>query len=356
MTTTAVSPSLTPPRERDGLTVLFGLWLMIGLFIDGYVHNTRGDQLESFLTPWHGALYSGFVASALWIAWPALTAQGTWGQRVAELPRGYALGLLGAVIFAVGGVADSVWHTLLGIEVDLEALVSPPHLVLFVGAMLILTTPVRAAWGRTGVDRTLVRFLPALASVTLSALLAGFFFMYASGLYDFHAMRSFQVFASTEFASNPFLLEVLASFGILARLVTTVMVMVPAILLLRRWHPPRGSFTILFATFGLFMLVLDEFRKPELLLAAVVAGIVADVVARRIPRDSGRRAGVYGFATFVPAVLWLAHFATLAATGELGWPFVLWGGVVMFAAGVGLVLALLAFPPPVPEEDPEALA
>ena len=355
MTTATIDAHPTAPRRRDGLTVLFGLWLMVGLFIDGYVHNTRGDQLESFLTPWHGVLYSGFLASAVWIAWPALATQGGWRQRVAELPRGYGLGLLGVVIFAVGGLADSVWHTLLGIEVDLEALVSPPHLVLFVGAMLILTTPARAAWSRTGADRTLARFLPALSSVTLSALLAGFFFMYASGLYDVHAMRSFQGFAATELATEPFLIEILSSFGILARLVTTVMVMVPAVLLLRRWDPPRGSFTILFGTYGSFMLVLDEFRKPELLIPALVAGIVADVVAQRIPRDR-RRTGVYAFATIVPAVLWLAHFATLAATDELGWPFVLWGGVVMFAAGTGLVLALLAFPPPVPGADGRAPA
>lgn len=355
MTTTSLTVPLARPRQRDGLTMAFGLWLMIGLFIDGYVHNTRGDQLESFLTPWHGVLYSGFVASALWIAWPALTTGGPWRDRLAVLPRGYGLGLLGVVIFAVGGVADGVWHTLLGIEVDLEALISPPHLLLFAGAMLILTTPLRAAWARPIEAPSLRSFLPALASITLAALLVGFFFMYASGLFDPHALAAFQVFAAAEFgAERLFLLEVLNAFGILARLVTTAFLMIPAVLLLRRWDPPRGSFTILFVSYGAFMLVLEDSQHVELLLPALVAGAVADALAGRLPRTTDRRRGVYGFATAVPATLWLAHFATLAAAGDLGWPFLLWGGVVLFAAGTGLILAVLAFPPPVPDRASEA--
>lgn len=349
-TSVTASGTMTPSR-RDGLTVVFGLWVMIGLFVDGYVHNTRGDQLESFFTPWHGLLYSGFVASALWIMWPALTATGRLRERLDALPHGYALGLLGVAIFGVGGMADAVWHTLLGVEVDLEALISPPHLVLFGGMMLILTTPVRAEWSRPGTTPGLRAFLPALASMTFSALLVGFFFMYASGLYDFHATTAFREFASTEFAATPFLVEVLNSYGILARLSTTAILMLPALLLLRRWTPPRGSFTFMFTTYGLFMLVLNDLARPELLLSTIVAGLVADAVAQRLPRARTRRHGAYAFGAAVPASLWLTHFAALAVTGNLAWPFLLWGGVVMFGIGTGLVLALAMFPPPSPDGD-----
>lgn len=193
--------------------------------------------------------------------------------------------------------------------------------------------------------------LPVLASVTFSALLVGFFFMYASGLYDFHATRGFQGFAATEFTATPFLTEVLNSYGILARLTTTAILMLPALLLLRRWNPPRGSFTFLFTIYGLFMLVLDDVDQPELLAAAVVAGLVADIVARRLPRARSRRHRVYAFAAIVPATLWAAHFGGLALTGALGWPFLLWGGVVLFGAGTGLALAVAMFPPPIPGDD-----
>lgn len=332
---------------RDGVTAALGGWLMVGLLLDGYIHNTRGGQLESFFTPWHALLYSGFVACAVWIVLPARGIGGPVRQRLAALPGGYAAGAVGALIFAIGGITDSVWHSLLGVEVDLEALLSPPHLVLFLGAMLMLTTPARAAWHRSGQAPRLREFAPALASVTLATLLVGFFFMYASGLYDFHATAGFVgVFQDGgELADNAFLQEVLSGFGVIARLFTTVILMVPVLLIVRRWAAPRGTFTALFGTYSAFMLVLGDFRLPEMLAAGLFTGLVADVMASRLRPSVDRPGAVRMFAAGVPAVLWTAHFALLAATGNLGWPFALWGGMVLFAAGTGYALSLLAVPP-----------
>lgn len=343
------------PGSRDALTVAFGLWLMIGLLVDGYVHNTRGDQLESFLTPWHGLLYSGFLASALWITAPMFRTSGSLRAKVAALPDGYAAGALGVLVFGIGGLGDTVWHTLLGIEVDLEALLSPPHLVLFAGAMLILTTPARAAWRRPGRTIGLRAFLPALGSVTLATLLVGFFFMYSSGLYDFHATTRFigEFAAGGLLVETPFLQEVLTSFGVVARLMTTVILMVPVLLLVRRWDVPRGSFTLLLTTYAVFMLVLGDFRLPTLVLAGLIAGLAADALVVQLGPGPTRPNAVRILGAAVPAVLWLAHFGLLAAAGDLGWPFTLWGGVVLFAAGTGYALSLLAVPPPRTPPRPE---
>lgn len=331
--------------SRDALTVACGLWLMAGLFLDGYVHNTRGGELESFFTPWHATLYSGFLASALVILLPALSRRGTVAERVAALSPAYRLGALGVIVFAAGGLGDSVWHTLLGIEVDLEALVSPPHLLLFAGALLILTTPLRSAWQRPGDAPALGEFMPALLATTLSTLLVAFFFMYASGLYDFHATTHFADLAAERFADDPFLPEVLTGFGIVARMLTTVLLMVPALLLVRRWRVPRGTFTILFTTFAAFMLVLDDFRMPAMVLAGLGTGIATDLLAAGLSPSADRRGALRVFATATPTVLWLSHFGVLAVTDSLGWPPIIWVGVVMFAAMAGYGLSLLAAPP-----------
>lgn len=349
---TAVAPVRVDEGRRDAVTVALGAWLLVGLFLDGYMHTTRVGQLESFFTPWHGVLYTGFVASAVWISLPMLRTRGPLPVRLAALPDGYAAGALGAVIFAMGGMGDSVWHTLFGIEVDLEALLSPAHLLLLAGAMLILTTPARAAWRRPGSRPAFAAFLPALLSVTLATLLVSFFFMYASGLYEFHATAAFarEFEPGSPLAAHPWLEEVLSGAGVVARLATTVILMVPALLLLRRWTPPRGAFTVLFTIYAAFMLVLNDFRLPEMMVAGLVTGVVADLLVAR-SRPSPQRPGVLrAFAVVVPATLWLAHFGLLAAGGNLGWPFVLWGGVVLFGAGTGYALSLLAVPPPLPAD------
>lgn len=345
---TATIETTTRTGTRDGVTAMLSGWLMLGLLVDGYMHNARGEQLESFFTPWHGLLYSGFLATAVWILWPLQAARGPVRDRVATLDPGYALGAVGAVVFAVGGFADAVWHSMFGIEVDLEALLSPPHLVLLAGAMLVVTTPARAAWLRRDDDAPGLRaFAPALASVTLATLLAAFFLMYVSGLFDFHATADFvAAFApGGVLVEQPFLQEVLTAFGVAARLLTTVLLVVPVLLLVRRWVLPMGSLTILCTAYAVFMLVLGEFRLPEMVAAGVVAGVVGDVLIARTGPGPDRVGAVRVLATTVPAVLWGAHFVLLAVAGNLGWPFLLWGGTVLLAAGTGYGLSLLAVPP-----------
>src|SRR5437867_12449074 len=98
------------------LTVLFGAWLMVGLFVDGWAHSNLAE-LETFFTPWHALFYSGFGATAAWIVWCV--------RREGALPRGYAPAVVGVLSFGVGGVGHLVWHTLFGIERDAEALLGP---------------------------------------------------------------------------------------------------------------------------------------------------------------------------------------------------------------------------------------
>lgn len=47
----------------------------------------------------------------------------------AAIPAGYSLGLLGVIIFALGGLGDMWWHTVFGIERDVATLLSPTHLM-----------------------------------------------------------------------------------------------------------------------------------------------------------------------------------------------------------------------------------
>src|SRR5262249_51465463 len=58
-----------------------------------------------------------------------------------RMPAGYGLALAGGVLFFVGGGADLLWHTVFGIEFGIDALLSPPHLWLFVAGALLLSGP-----------------------------------------------------------------------------------------------------------------------------------------------------------------------------------------------------------------------
>jgi len=139
-------PAAAPTSLETSLMLIGGTWLVIGLFVDGYAHTEIIDtETEDFLTPWHALFYSGFVFTTLVVARIAQRRADptiTW----ASLPTGYSIAAAGLIVFAIGGVGDGIWHTVFGVESGLDALLSPTHLLLFVGLVSILTAPARALW------------------------------------------------------------------------------------------------------------------------------------------------------------------------------------------------------------------
>src|SRR5215218_4073205 len=68
----------------------------------------------------------------------------------------------------------------------IEAQFSPTHIGLFLGALLIFTTPLRAAWSSSepGPAPTMRAFLPALLALAWTTLLVQFLFLYVSAFRD----------------------------------------------------------------------------------------------------------------------------------------------------------------------------
>jgi hypothetical protein len=185
----AIRGALSPSQETnarsipgirfDGLITLFSLWMIGGAHLDAWAHH-RFD-VETFFSPWHAVLYSGFLALALTLAGKLFSNLRKGMAWLTVMPRGYELSYLGAAVFLVGGVGDMIWHQVFGIEANIEALLSPTHLFLAVGSALIVTGPLRAAWLRSPARTTsLPALLPALVAAALLLSLLMYFIAYAS--------------------------------------------------------------------------------------------------------------------------------------------------------------------------------
>lgn len=327
--------ALTPREQTAG--VLFGLWMVTGLFLDGWAHDN--NKPETFFTPWHGVLYSGFVAAAaaaLVVAWRARRPGATWSE---SLPRGHGLTLGALVLFAAGATGDLVWHETLGFEVALEALLSPTHLVLLVAGLVALSAPFRAAWTDPSSEQPdLRRFVPTLLSLALLVALVGFFLLYLSPFVNDAAGARFdRVAAVPHQHPSTQVGELQQILGVASILVTTVLIVVPIQLLLRRWRPPVGSFTVLVGVVVFLFLALDEFSQMGLLPAGLVAGAAADLVVRR---------GWEALAgTAATAALWASYFGLYQLTvGTVAWSAELWAGTVTIAALLAAAIGLLNAP------------
>jgi len=331
------SPSLGLSGWRlDAVVSVFFVLLVGGLIADARAHAAGiSFAEEGFLTPEHAFFYSAFlgIAGVLFAA--------TYDERrrgaswLAAVPPGYRLGLLGVVLFGVGGAADFAWHSAFGFEESFEALVSPSHLTLGVGSALFLSSPLRAAWGRDG-DVSGVRFLPILVATCLLLTVLSLFGGFLNPM-----VRPYPHY---EWASMQ------RTVGML--IVYPVALVSAVVTLSRRFTLPPGAVAVLFGVPTLALTAVEG--HYVLALPAFVAGLVGDaLVAWRPPSPDDRRA-LATFAAVVPAVLAATYFVVVEARYGIThrqvapnlhlWSVHVLAGTVALAAAGGLLLTLLLAP------------
>jgi hypothetical protein len=330
---TLSEPAATPPvasYRTNLVTVLLGVWFTVGLFLDAWAHNNV-PRLETFFTPWHAVFYSGFVATAAWVVWTARNRQ--------AIPRGYGPAVVAVLGFAIAGVGDAAWHTVFGIEQNINILFSPTHLGLITAMLVIVTTPLRAAWADPNLSGApgLRRLLPAMLSIVLATTLVLLFLQYANAL----AYESEDVVIGLSGSGEGLTLRLVASFA-----VTTAVLVVPLLTVARRWALPFGTATMLFAFAGALSFAITGFRNGELVVGLVVSGVGADLLGwwLRPSPDRPVRYRLYG--ALVPLLTWTVYISVAYAFAgsvqiDSGYGSAHPEGVVELYTGAPAVQALL---------------
>jgi hypothetical protein len=217
---------------------------------------------------------------------------------------------------------------------------------------LILTGPLRAAWGRTksetpGGWRGL---FPVILSLTLLLSAVTFFVQF------------------TNLFTNPWILgrrftpgetDLFDVAGISGALIPFTVLTGFLLFVIRRWGTqlPFGTVTFIVTVNSLFMhflsleLNLALERQSLVILAAPIAGLIGDVILRVFKPTEGNRWALYLFAFVVPFTLTLFYLIILNATVGVWWAIHMSLGVPVISGVGGLMFSLLAFPPPSPVEN-----
>jgi len=336
---------MTMSTGRNLITTALSFWLVIGIFVDGWAHRNL-PSLETFFTPWHAIFYSGFAAVAAWCGWNVVRGRKeglAWKQAV---PTGYLPALVGLAIFMVGGATDMVWHIIFGIETDIDALLSPTHLMLFLGAALIVTAPYRsfsARWVRAESPASFSEFSPTLLSMTLLMVLTSFMFMYLSAFDEAFMRETYGHSAQGQFGNATGLVEFLShKSGIASILITNVILFAPALLLVRSFKTPFGSFTIAFTVVAALITSLQVFALWPFIVSSFLGGLATDVLAKTI-RPSTGRSRLISFAAAASGIFWSLYVGAVALEG-MGWAVEFWSGTIIWAALSTGALAVLMSP------------
>ena len=318
----------------------------IGLHFDGWAHNNIPDLIETFFTPYHALLYGGFALVAMLLTATHLRniAQGYAWTRA--LPRGYFLGLIGVFLFTIGGFGDFLWHETFGFEENTEALLSPTHLLLALGAFFYVSTPLRAAWMRTDSAEdslTWRNLFPAILSVAILLSMLTFFTQYAT-------LARPQNFIIAPTTANPYLKDAASIFSALA---PSALITGTVLLLMRRWKLPFGTLSFLISTNYILMFTMvmqDSFDAPWTLPAIIASGVVADLLYMVLKPSDDNQLVLRIFAFLLPFTMVGFYIISLLLTHGLWWEVHMWAGVPFLSGVVGLLLSHLSNPAEIPTE------
>lgn len=329
-----VETLLSDARLDAAFSVLATL-MVFGVVLDFRAH-ARGISFaeEGFLTPEHVFFYSMFLGIAALLGLATYRKRRRGATWVGAVPDGYGWGVVGVLVFGFAGVGDFFWHSAFGFEEGFQALVSPSHIGLGLGAALFLASPLRAAWHRER-DPTGLAFVPAVVSLTLVLTVVSMFGGFLNPL-----VRPYPHFV----VSESFVVALLVAYPLL--FVGT------ALALFERFQPPPGTFLVAFTVPGVVIASVENY--PVLAVPALVAGLLTDVSGVVGSPSASNPIAMRLFAAAVPAAFVAAYFAVVefAVPGGIThtyprsdyyrWSVHVLGGAVIHAAlaGVGLTYLL----------------
>lgn len=284
-------------------------WILVGLFLDGWFHIHRPDG-ESFFTPWHAILYSGVAATVV----VHLLQQ----RRVGGVSPGYRPSLAGGLVVGAAGFVDMVWHTVFGVEADLNALLSPPHLLLITAGTLVFAGPLRAALRA-----------PVGAPGGLPTAFAAAYVVTGLGFFTQYANPFTQVYAEAVGAASSRELREVA--GVAGIIVFSVLIAGAVAILAARTTLVPGSLAVAVGVPSLALVTQQD--TYSFVPAILVAALVAELVGRRLSPSLA--------ALLATTALSTAWVLTVVVTRDVAWSRELLTGSIGSAAAAGYLVGWL---------------
>lgn len=296
-------------------TMAFWMWAIVGLFLDGHSHAIGNP--ETFFSPAHGLLYSGFAAGAIWTGSVAVReAKIRPPRHLSYAPDRFVLWGFG--LFALGGLSDLVWHETLGFETGLEPSLSAPHLMLMVGGVLVAGGPLRSS---LHFKREVS--VPAALSLMLSATIP-FFFLAPVSPFTYPLYH--------EVLDGPNDERIIR--GVMSTVIATLLLVGVALIARRQWRLPYGAITAMVVPIAVAMSGMRGFDTWLPIVGVVAAGLVGDECVRR-------NVGPSLMAGLMSAVLWSLYFIAYEIQRDVVWPVTVWTGAIVWPTIAAVAAGLL---------------
>jgi len=322
-----------------------GVWISGGFFLDAWAHGHV--PVESFFTPYHAVFYSGMLALLLVLAVFTLRSRSRGYGWANAIPRPYRLALLGIPIFVVGGIADMLWHKLLGIEEGVDALLSPTHQILGLAIFFVSSGPIRSVLAARAGAATLAQQLPLTLGLATWLILAHFGTAYA---FDPAAGRTNAPPPIVPFTTNYLTALSIGYYkvatGVLIVIFQSTLLAGFALWMVSRIHPAPGMLTLLFVIGGIPAAAAFTNQTPLLAVTSaqsLLTGTFADAfVARFDPHPvAGYFRPLRWFGATVPMTYIGIYLLGTALADGIWWDWNIALGSWIWSGVCGFALSLL---------------
>jgi len=326
--------------------------LQIGGIIDAHTHVFYGVEIESFFVPAHYFMYGGWLAILVSLV-VYVGIQIRKGSNIEDwLPPRYALVALGAILFGIAGGLDAIWHTLFGFELNLEILLSPSHLVLFLAFGLVYYGVLSHSiyqFDRSPREHqnSLLTSLPMIIGIASLFVIVFWPTWYFDPFSADYASKGAIVGVRDAYNFIDYASPTAEITGV-GGIILTTLIMIPFVILpLYRWRLPSGTLTfILVWVFVQRALIVGVYSYLPAILGAALVGEIIWAWVRR--GGEARRSSPLGYrvlAFIVPLVMFSIYFliASLMPDGVI-WPVHLWAGSIWLAAVAGVLLSFTMIP------------
>ena len=316
------------PWAIGGLGVVFAA----GVHLDGWAHN-HGRVDDSFFTIWHAVLYSGFVALAVTLARPVVRRRAagvSWARAAEPWER---LALVGIVVFLGGGLGDMAWHTAFGVEQDLEALLSPTHLLLATGGTFMGTAAYLGS-GRVSDGGWSASGPAVLAAVALWSIVT-FMTQFMHPLVE--------LWPTPEWRLDRGYGDLGAALGVAGFVFQAAVAAAIVLVLLRDDKLPTGAIALMTSLNA--ALAVTQGDDMWLVVPVAVGGVALEGIRRVLePSPSpGWRLRVFGAAVGAASVGFIV--VGYAVGPGLSWSAELWAGSVVSGSLVGALMSTVVVAP-----------
>jgi hypothetical protein len=324
----------------EWLFVIFAAWQVLGAYVDGWAHLHLKTALESFFTPWHAIFYLGFGAvTALLVVTLVRNHRAGYAWKHA-LPREYLLALCGSALFLVSGVGDMLWHIIFGIEIGIDALLSPTHLLLAFAGAVIASAPLHAIWFRNRTEERIHKG-PVVISLCLLVLTLTFMMQFLHPYY-------YDYTAAASYVEGPLYEDISIAHVLVGVTIANIIFFVAIILgvtlaIIRFIDLPPGTFTLLFFVEAVAMAALME--QYWFIGSAIISGVLIDVCYQKLLHHLHEVRSLRLFGVLLPVLITAPYFLATVIRSGTWWSIHLVAGTVCVAGIAGLLLTYLILPP-----------